>query len=325
MKFINDASIPPLLAGWLSIDDYDYNPDAKTISATTLLKPLRQVVLSKRYLASPEARINLTSLIPSRIGTAIHDAIEKAWTNNLSQILANLEVPMALRPHYLINPDPEQLTNKSKAIYLEQRLERMIGDWKVTGKFDAVLYKQLNDIKYTSVYSYFSESKAEDYAIQGSIYRWLNPELITSNTIKINFVFNNWDKKSAYKPDYPKSPCAEKEYELYEEEDTGLWIQERIELFEKYFDAPESEIPECSRDDLWVEGSVWKYYKNPESRKRSTANFDSQDDALARWTADGQIGVVVEIMDEPRACRYCEGAALCKQKDKYVEQGILKL
>lgn len=323
MKFTNVTGIPPLLAGWLSIDEYDYSKEDKTISATTLLKPLRQSILSKRYLSLPLAQIDLSTLIESKIGTACHDSVERIWKEYLPQILNNLQIPPMLHQRYVINPD--EVLPKQRPIYLENRITKVINGWKVSGKYDAIIDGQLNDVKYTKVYSYTSESKGEDYSIQGSVYRWLNPEIVTSDTIKINFLFSDYNKKEAFNPNYPPAQAASKEYQLYDIDDTEAWIIEKIELYSKYIDAPEKDIPHCTPDDLWMGASTFKYYKNPEKTVRSTANFDNFEDALARKVADGNVGIIKEIQAEPKACLYCAGAPLCKQKDIYIAQGILKL
>ena len=60
----------------LATDDYDYDPTA--ISATALLRPIRQTVLTKRV--NPDDNpIDIAGLVSSRMGSAIHAAIEKAW------------------------------------------------------------------------------------------------------------------------------------------------------------------------------------------------------------------------------------------------------
>ena len=42
----NNTNLPLSIAVWLACDDYDYNNDPYTISATTLLKPLKQIYSS---------------------------------------------------------------------------------------------------------------------------------------------------------------------------------------------------------------------------------------------------------------------------------------
>jgi hypothetical protein len=323
MKFTNTTGIPPLLAGWLSIDEYDYSKEDKTISTTTLMKPIRQMILSKRYKALPSAQIDVSTLVASSVGTAVHDSIERIWKSHLPQILLNLNIPNALHSKYVINPT--ELKKGDRPVYLENRRARKVGEWTVSGKYDAVLDGQLNDFKFTKTYSYMSESKGEDYAIQGSVYRWLNPDIVTNDYIKINFIFGDFDKKETYRTGYPPAPAAYKEYQLYESDDTEQWISERITEINRCMDLPEADLPECTPEELWMAPSTFKYYKNPENRKRSTGNFDTFDEALSRKVADGNVGVVVEIQGEPKACVHCEGAALCKQKDKYIAQGILKL
>ena len=44
----NDANIPLYLAAWLANDEYDYVSDPKYISATSLMKPIKELILSGR-------------------------------------------------------------------------------------------------------------------------------------------------------------------------------------------------------------------------------------------------------------------------------------
>jgi hypothetical protein len=86
--YINHSDIPLSIAVWLATDHYDYDPDPNHLSATTLLRPLRQIILSRRL--SPEDNpVELESLVNSRMGTAIHDSIEKAWKSNKENALHN--------------------------------------------------------------------------------------------------------------------------------------------------------------------------------------------------------------------------------------------
>ena len=78
-KYANTSSVPLSLAVFLVTDNYDH--EENTISATALIKPLRQIVLSARV---PEdmTPVDLVNLVPSRMGSAIHDAIERSWKDN---------------------------------------------------------------------------------------------------------------------------------------------------------------------------------------------------------------------------------------------------
>ena len=74
----NKFNLPLPLQVWLAGDSYDYVNNPKYISATSILKPVRQIVLSKRL---SEQDIDLSDKIAVSTGTAIHDGIECAWTN----------------------------------------------------------------------------------------------------------------------------------------------------------------------------------------------------------------------------------------------------
>ena len=45
-KYLNNSNVPLSLAVFLATDNYDHESD--TISATTLIKPLRQIILAAR-------------------------------------------------------------------------------------------------------------------------------------------------------------------------------------------------------------------------------------------------------------------------------------
>ena len=49
-RYANVSEVPLALAVFLASDYYDYDTVPNTISATTLLKPLRQIVLPPRIL-----------------------------------------------------------------------------------------------------------------------------------------------------------------------------------------------------------------------------------------------------------------------------------
>ena len=151
-RYTNQFNISLPLAVFLATDDYDYEPNV--ISATSLMRPIRQLVLSKRVPAG-EALVDISSLVSARMGSAIHSAIEKAWLNPQDAIKA-LGFPSRIVNNILINPAPEQLKDKPDAIpvYMEQRAYKQIGQYKVSGKFDFVAEDTVHDFKSTSTFKH---------------------------------------------------------------------------------------------------------------------------------------------------------------------------
>lgn len=322
-QYSNTSSIPLSMAVFLASDNYDYQDDQHYISATSLIKPLRQLILASRV---PEGsnQVDLANMVASRMGAAIHDAIEHAWVNNYRKAMEVLGYPTKIINKIQINPKPEELKEDSIPIYLEQRAYKQVGKWTIGGKFDFVGDGRVEDFKSTSVYTAINNRKDVDYILQGSIYRWLNPPLITKDEMAIQFIFTDWSAaKAKADPAYPQSRIQQRVLMLKSINETDSFIKRKLAAIEKYWDAPEEDIPDCIDEDLWRSEPVWKYYKNPTKMSRSTKNFEDKQDAYIRLAQDGNVGVVVEVPGQVTACKYCSGFVVCTQKDRLILAGEL--
>lgn len=322
-KYANTSSVPLSLAVFLASDFYDH--EENTISATSLIKPLRQIVLSARV---PEdmTPLELVNLVPSRMGSAIHDAIERSWKDNYQAALDSLGFPKRVIEKIRINPKPEELTDGLIPIYLEQRAHKQVGKFLISGKYDFIGDGRVEDFKSTSTFTAMNNTNDEKYIWQGSIYRWLNPQIITKDEMAIQFIFTDWSKAKAMQdPKYPQQRIQQRILPLKSIQETDAFIKRKLGQIEQYWDVPEDQIPLCTDADLWRSEPVFKYYKNPASRKRSTKNFDNRHDAQLRFIEDGSVGIVVEQPGQVTACKYCAAFALCSQKDALIASGDLVL
>lgn len=292
-----------VIDNWLMTSGYDRERTRgdKVISATSLLKPTRSLVLAARLDQEDIPETDLTEMAASRIGTAIHDSIERAWLDE--------EVR---------NKNMEALHESSDIeVISEKRTSKELCGWTVTGKFDLVVNGRLADVKTTSVISYMSGSRVDDYIKQCSVYRWLNQELIIDDEFDILYVFLDWSRGGGHKEGYPPSRVMKKSYKLMSVEDTELMIQQKLEELNKYFNEPEENIPPCNPSELWCTDSVYKYYAD-KSRMggRSLKNFKTFEEAelfrLDRAKKDSN-GIVVHVPGSPRRCAYCESRFICKQ------------
>lgn len=326
-RFANVSEVPLALAVFLATDSYDHNDDPFTVSATTLLKPLRQIILPNRIPAG-EGLVNLADMMNSRMGTAIHDGIEKAWMNNYRGAMRDIGLPDRVISRVVINPDDQDLEMNPDwiPIYLEQRLKRQLGKWTITGKFDFIGEGKVQDFKSTSTFTYKKQTGADKYTQQGSIYRWLDPKKIHQDRMDIHYIFTDWKGAMAKSdPSYPPKRFHTQSFELLSLNETEAFIRKKLALIEQYWDAPEEEIPQCSDEELWRSEPQFKYYKNPEKTARSTKNFDTMQDAMLRLSEDGNVGIVKEVPGQVTACRYCPAFAVCTQKDQLVVAGDLIL
>lgn len=324
MKLTNVHGISLPLAVWLLHDEYDHINDPKYLSATTLLKSVRQLVLGKRVNQGAR-ELDISTFLASRFGSAIHDSIEKAWTVSGQKAMRLLGYPEQIYENIAINPTQEQIDTNPDLIpiWIEQRAFKQLNGWTIGGKFDLVIQGRLFDNKTTSVYSYLLGRKDEDYAWQGAIYRWLNPELVTDDHVYIQFVFTDWQKARARgDSNYPQTKAFEYPVLMPSVEETERFIANKLALIEKYLDAPEEDIPHCTDKELWRSETVYKYFSDPEKAKqpgaRATRNFEGDKAAAYAFLAEkGGKGVVKVIPGEVRACEYCPAFTACRQKDLY--------
>lgn len=74
-KFKNTSNVALSVAVWLANDTYDYNDDRQVISVTTLLKPVKQIILEQRA-----ARSNVID--HEEISNMVASRMEQPFTTN---------------------------------------------------------------------------------------------------------------------------------------------------------------------------------------------------------------------------------------------------
>lgn len=313
------------MAVWLAHEEYTDGSDEfagkNVISATSLLKPTRQIVLAPR-VPLRERITDLSDLIAARFGHAVHDSVEQAWTRGYPMAMKRLGYPQKMIDKVRINP--ETVEDGDIPVYLEQRFFREIEvdgvEVVISGKFDQIIDGELNDTKTTSVYAYINRSKEEDYVLQGSIYRWINPDKVTSDMMQIQHVFTDWQRSQArINKDYPPDKLVEFPVELLSLRETENWIRSKIRNVIANQDLPEPEVVHCNAKELWMSDPTYKYYSDPAKAAaggRSTRNFPDYPSAAAHHSKMGK-GVIITVPSKPRACGYCPAFSVCSQKDRY--------
>ena len=323
--YTNNHNLPLSLLVFLLHDDYEYDARSNSISATTLIRPIRQLVLAQQNKTLQKS-VDVYDLVASRMGSAIHTMCETAWgtEKNITTACKILGMSDSVRKSLIINPETPDASRIP--IYVEQRTEKEIGGYIVTGKFDLVLDGNLHDYKSGSVWGFIYDSNADQYAKQGSIYKWLNPDKITSEFTTINYIFTDWSaSKAKQDKNHPQRRVTTKKYPLWSVEKTEEWIQNKLDLLTKLKHLPQSALPQCTDEELWATETVYKYFKNPDKMSRATKNFASMDEALIRKSADGDVGTIKVVPGEVKACRYCPVVDICNQANDLLTSGRLLL
>ena len=178
MVFTNRANVSPFLAVWLAINEYKVDSRPNVISASTLIKPLRQVVLARKY-KDLSKQADISDLVNSRMGTALHDSIEKAWNQDpeiIKEILSKFGISTSMLDKIKINPELSSLAPDDIPIWVEQRNEKEVtaksgNKYIISGQFDAVVNYRVFDNKSTSVWTHIYGSNDKKYAEQIRVYR----------------------------------------------------------------------------------------------------------------------------------------------------------
>lgn len=329
----NNTGVSLAMAVWAVNDDYDYSKIENYISATSLMKPLRQVVLRARIDWSQQEPEDVTDHLARALGSSIHDSIEKAWTKNYRRNLGKLGYPEEMINRVLVNPTDEQIAHfKSKSngvdpilIYVEQRAIKTLvvkgKIWNIGGKFDMVSDGIVQDFKTTSAFTWVYGGRNDEHALQGSIYQWLNPDKIQEDFIRINYLFTDWQKYMARQnPAYPQHRVEFKDIPLLGYAETEAWLVDKLTNVMHYWNAPEHQIPLCTDEELWMSDPVHKFYAKPETAQaggRCTKKFDDLNEARAHMAAKGGTGIIITDRGEPKRCDYCDVFSQCTQKDSF--------
>lgn len=334
MQYTNTTDIPLVLAVWLAADSgYDLAYDPHTVSATSLMKPTRSLVLARRIEASLQT-VDVADLVQAKLGTAVHTAVEDAWIDDKFKAMERLGIPESVREKICLNPDPKWGWDKEDdkiCIYMEQRSNKQLTvdgvTWTVSGKFDAVVEGTVQDIKTTKVFNYIKGTNDDKYALQGSIYRWLNPDIITNDHIEVLMVFTDWSPlKAQVDKTYPQKRVLVRKLPLLSMEETESWVTAQLRELNYNLDKPQEDLPQCTAEELWMDPPKWAYYKDKRKLARATKLFDTAAEANAYAAKVGSGAHLIVRRDmEPKYCRYCPAIQACTQAEEYINQGILKI
>lgn len=314
MKITNKTNVTmPLLIGVLA-DTYDYVDDPDYLSTTTLIRPLKQIILSSRVEQSEDVADKVNTFI----GSAVHSVFEDVWFDEKARqkVMEYLGYKQDIIDAVEINP--ETPTDGMIAVYVEPpRRRKDVMGISIGGKPDLIMDGRLHDYKTSSTFKW-TKGDFQDYLLQLSIYRWLYQDLIDQDTAGVCFIFKDWKAAQAEaNPDYPDSPFKEMDLPLMSIEDTEQYITGKVNEYRKYRNKPEAEMPECSEEELWMDPPKYKYYSNPaKTEGRSTKNFTTPADAQKHLNEKGK-GVIITEYGQPKRCLYCPAFDICQQRRKY--------
>ena len=305
----------PLVA-WMMRETYTTIDDPLTYSATEMLKPIKELLLAKHM--EKNTVINLTSLLASRMGTAIHDTLEIVM-NDL-ELVADAAELLGYSPDVI-----ESILDKSLVIETETRLEKKLGVFTISGEYDLNIDGKVQDYKTMSSYSYM-KTNPEKFLMQMSIYRWLNPEVIVDDLCTVHFIIRDFKAFQAKQPNYPQLPMFTEDLVLLSLPEIEAYLTRKFDAIQEFSELTIAEINnnaefDCTDKQIDKQHDVFKYFANPDAAK-SSKNFTDYYLAEEHLASKGK-GEIRTVEGQVSGCKFCTARSICNTAINFVERGIL--
>ena len=233
-------------------------PTPHVYSVTELLKPIKEIILWRRYY--DVITVDISELITAMFGTAFHTMMENASGDNV-----------------------------------EERIEaEVIPGVKLSGRYDKYANHILDDYKTTSVWKY-QHGEFEDYRRQGLMYSWLLRKLgVIVEKCRFHLFLKDHSLSKASRSDnYPPVAYAMYEFDVNTSDimEIDTYIKKRITEIESYLNTPDNELPMPTHDESWYTGDTYAVFKH--NGARAIKVFDNRDDAEAFMS--NSFGMYIEV------------------------------
>lgn len=271
--------------------------DEKRFSATETLKSVRQIVLGRKH--GSEIVQDVQDTFSMWIGTAVHDALEKAGDDTEWAIT-------------------------------ETRLEAALGDFILSGEFDLLETDSntLVDYKTTKVATIDKNRtlKEDKWLRQLYIYAWLLEKNGYERPKKGRIVAMAMDHskvKARNQSGYPQHPIQILEWELDDRSYEEKVISEVLSTMGKAAKCladPDEPIPECTYADCWCDED---YAVKKKGAQKALKKFGTEDEARTFYGTLGkpeEYRILHRVSGFINCSIYCQYAPFCSQwqalKDK---------
>ncbi len=231
-----------------AIQNSRHNAD-KCLSATTLLKGTKEIILTDRYF--DEIEIDASEEVWAVFGTAVHSILE--------------------------HQEDEAFKEESFSVPVWEGSE-----WKITGKVDRYDMKNetIEDWKTASVWKVIYKD-FEEWRMQGLIYAWLLKKSgLNVRHIRFVALLKDFSKTEAKRnPDYPQAPVYIYEYDVNDNwlVDAEMRAHKKAMSVIENFEKSDDEIEPCTPEERW--STATKYAVMKEGRKTAVKVCATQEEA----------------------------------------------
>lgn len=289
MKITNVKGLPEALVKALDVQPHNA---PGSLSATTLLKNVKQILLTERHW--DEIEEDVLDRFWALYGSTMHKLLEHEEAND----------------------------------FTEETMSHQISGMTITGKID--LYNmekgEIVDWKSCKVYKII-KGDFEDWRKQGLIYAWLlrkNGFLVKTCRF-IAIMKDHSPYEARYQKSYPETPFYVYEFPVTEEAliEIEAYIESKIAEYKQFAEQADDEIPVCSKEERWETQTVYAVWKK--ENKKATKNFYTQAEADAFAAIKGKDFYVEVRPGEAKKCStYCSCKKFCNHYRDNVEATLMK-
>ena len=285
MKITNKYNLPDTILNVL--DRPTYSKGKAHISATELLNSPRIVQLKRKYWEFIET--DASEMVWALFGSAVHNILEHG---------------------------------KGENHIVEQRLGTDIDGWRLSGAIDLQEEDEdgiaIKDYKVTGAWSVMNEK--QDWHNQLNVYAYLVEKEAKKKvkSLQIVAIVRDWTARDTVKEGYPQSPIATIDIPLWPMEEREQYIKERVHLHSAaYFEMEtNSELPQCSEDDMWEKPTSYAVIKVGGVRAKSVLKTLEE----AQHALNQVKGYNLEVRqgERTRCAKYCQVSEFCTQYKEYL-------
>ena len=283
MRITNKYNLPSAIVRSLE-SDYQYKD--KRYSVTSLLNPVRETLLKRRY--------------DNEIETDAVDMIWALWGTGIHKMLEN---------------------QKQDGELSEQQLEYQFSNgYTLSGYADFIDLNnnEILDYKSTSVYQFNNKDSHEKWKKQLQMYMYLYYKMtgVHIQTGKIWLFMRDWSKgKLLQGYDYPKHPVMSLTFDLGHPNNVSVWILEHLQALIDNETVADNDLPLCTLEERWNSGDTFAIMKSTNKRAiKIHGTLQDAEDHLANLNADYWIeerkGIDRKCLD------YCSANIFCNYYKK---------
>lgn len=285
MKINNKLNLPQPFVDAVT-REYEYKD--KQYSVTTILKDVREILLTRRH--QNEIEQDVADMIWLILGTATHSVLENS--------------------------------KEADAEFKEEHFVEEVQDgYKLSGQAD--LYnaetKTVTDYKTCSVWKVIYDDW-DDYKKQLLMYAWAFRKMgFEVNKGQIVAIIKDHSKtKAKVDNNYPQFPVYKKvfNFEKQDFEEIETYIKEKFTEIAKYEKVSDEELPICSEEARWNDGD--KYAVKKKGNKRALRVYDTLKEAEEHLKQDNDLELEIRKGEDKKCMEYCSCCQFCEYwKENY--------